>query len=56
MPSFNCSSRLETQVLLYNICRFRLLLQFIRETSYARELKQMQLATENPCTVKLSES
>jgi len=54
MPS--CSSSLETQVFLCNICPFRLLLQFIRETSYARELEQMQLATEYPCTTKRSES
>jgi len=56
MPSFKCSSSLETQVLLCNICSFRLLLQFIRETSYARGLKQMQLATEYLCTIKRSES
>ena len=45
-----------TQVLLCNICPFRLLLQFIRETSYARVLKQMQLATDYSCTIKRSAS
>ena len=56
MPSFNCSSSLETQVLLCNIFPYRLLLQFIRETSYARGLMQMQLATEYARTIKQSES
>jgi len=67
MPSFNCSSSLETQVLLYNVCTFRLLLQFIRgtfqqkalaffvlavcETSCARGLKQMQRATDQSWAV-----
>jgi len=43
-------------VLLCNICPFRLLLQFICETSYAGGLKQMQLATEYPSTIKRSQS
>jgi len=32
MPSFNCSSGLETQVLLCNICPDRLLVQVFRGT------------------------
>jgi len=63
MPSFNCSSSLD--LLLCNIYQYLplqylpsaifALLQFIRET-YAQGLKQMQLATEHPCTIKRSES
>jgi len=32
MPSLNCSSSLETQVLLCNICPYRLLVQVFRGT------------------------
>ena len=63
MPSFNCSSSLETQVLLCNICPYRLLVQFFRstcqqkvpgficfavcETSYVRVLNLRWLHTEH---------